>query len=187
MRPVLLYLTVVLLLSGTALLHGHWTDRWTERYDPEAITQLLERLPAAIGDWDAQSNEVEDTTVRQMIKRPHLLRHYVNRVNGRPVILFISADRHGPLLVNHTPDNCYLANGYSQVGTLEKHSVSLGSAAAAAEFSVARFTKNDAVIPPYVRVFWSWSGSGQGLVSAYPPVTVSPDLGLFRVNRGLTL
>src|SRR5260370_24648405 len=98
MRPVLLYLTVVLLLSGTALLHGHWTDRWTERYDPEAITQTLERLPAAIGAWDAQSNEVEDATLRQLMKGSHLLPHHVSRVNATAVTRFLTAHPQHTLL-----------------------------------------------------------------------------------------
>src|SRR5438094_978069 len=76
---------------------------------PAAISQALAQLPMTLGDWDAEPKEVEDMdmALRQMMQGPYLLRQYVNRQTGSSVLVFITADRHGPLLVNHTPDGCY--------------------------------------------------------------------------------
>jgi hypothetical protein len=168
-RPAVLYLTVASILFGSALLQGHWTDRWTDTFDPEAVTKALHRLPDEFGDWKAEPEQVAemDKVLSTMMKGPYLLRHYVNQLNGASVILFLTADHHGPLLVNHTPDGCYRDHGYTQEGEVEKHSVPLKSASPA-EFLVARFSKGNVPAQSQVRVFWSWSGAGQWEVPQHP-------------------
>ena len=189
-RHALIYLTVFVILVGTGLLHGYWTDRWTNSYDPGAITKALEQLPVTIGQWEEDKpKEVKDMdkVLDQMMSGPHLLRYYVNRLDGSSVILFLVADRHGPLLVNHTPDGCFRDNGYEQVGDLLKHAVPVDSPATTAEFMVGNFSKKNAALPTHERAFWSWSGSGSWRIPQHPRLAFARHRVLYKLTVVHTL
>jgi hypothetical protein len=149
----LLTATAILVFSG--LVHGLWTNRWSEAEDVKATIARLDRLPMALGDWDGQPLAVGERE-RRAAGGGYLMRRYVNRRTGAVVSILIVCGRAGPVCV-HTPDVCYEGAGYHQVGASVKQAIG-GPGRPGAGFWSARFHKEDARLPTEVRVFWAWNG-----------------------------
>src|SRR5262249_6315577 len=67
----------------------------------------------------------------------------------------------------HTPDQCYPAKGYEQVGAIAKAAVPL-EGGGEAEFFYCDFTRPRGTQPDHVRIFWCFSGDGRWLASDLP-------------------
>ena len=102
---------------------------------------------------------------------PMALRHYVNRSTGGAVDLALSCGRHGPILVNHTPMDCYPPAGWEVVGQPKRLTIALPDGSPPAGFWVANFDKNERALPVHLRVYWSWTGDGHWQVPTQPRLT----------------
>jgi hypothetical protein len=94
-------------------------------------------------------------------------RQYENQLSGKRVTVLLMCGRPGPLAV-HTPDVCYQAAGYHQDGATIQWPQKYRDGAASAEFSRARFSRNDATDGTNVRIMWSWGADGRWLIRANP-------------------
>jgi uncharacterized protein DUF3485 len=149
----------VAVVVAAGLVHGFWTGRWQPASALSDAVARLDRVPLALGDWHGQAEELEAVDMKRTGASAWLIRRYDNRLNRATVSVLLVCGRSGPISV-HTPDVCYNGAGYEMVGDAVKATVQVGASAAPAELWTARFRKQDAAVPSYLRIFWGWSTPG---------------------------
>jgi Protein of unknown function (DUF3485) len=164
-----LVLTVFVAVVGAGIVDGVWSDRWGHAADLDQAAARFDRIPLAVGDWEGKV--VEDEELTTGLVGPIALRRYVNRSTGAAVNILLTCGRHGPLLVNHTPLDCYPMGGWTLVGQPARRTVSLGSEAENASFWVAGFDKTERAFPMHIRIYWAWSGDGHWQTPERPRLT----------------
>jgi hypothetical protein len=152
-------LGVVLLAGG--VVHGIWSDRWTPASKAQVAQagRRVKALPLSVGMWEGTQSpwaEVEEKEAIETI----VTRRYVNRLNGTGVGVLLGCGNPRNLSMFHTPLECYPAAGYTLVRPSTKLTFALGDKLPSAEFMVSDYKKTTGPLTQYVRVFWSWSGSG---------------------------
>jgi hypothetical protein len=156
--------TLAVLLDGYC--HGLWTNRWNSSRAVEEAVARLERVPRAVGDWQAQPLALGAREADQAGFAGHWLRRYERRQDGRVVTVMLACGLPGPLSV-HTPDVCYGGAGYVLSGEAVTFAAGSGRAAPP-EFWKAKFSKPDALVPVHLRVNWSWRAGGAWKAPANP-------------------
>jgi hypothetical protein len=149
----------VVVLVSSGLIHGLWTDRWQPSAGPERAAARLERVPLVIGDWKGQPVEMDPQELKNAGIVGQLSRRYEDPRTGSVVALTLLCGRPGKIAV-HTPDMCFPAAGYEMASPKVNYTVRPAPPAAPAEFWTARFHKPQVADPTHLRVFWSWSASG---------------------------
>jgi hypothetical protein len=157
---------VFLAFIGSGLLHGVWANRWGSDSDVEAYAQRLQDVPMTVGAWDGRPEDVGELPYD--LRGRTLGRTYVNRIDGRVVVVRLVCGPKGTMLFNHTPLECFPAAGFAMVGKPAKWS--LPADADWGEFLTARFSKADSPVPQHLELRWSWSGDGTWRVPEYPRV-----------------
>ena len=125
----------VLIASG--VVHGVWTDRWSDQSDLAEIAKRLDELPMTIGPWHGTSVEMEKDPKSGLAGT--VARRYVHANTGKGVTLFLACGRSGPVCT-HTPDVCYAGSGY-KVENPKPFTLTSTTAQAPPEFWTARFAK----------------------------------------------
>ncbi len=143
----------MMIAGGT--IHGLWTDRWNWSDEPGASAARLSQVALNLEDWRGEDLEVKDA--KQGGVAGCLSRRYVNQRDGRAVTVFLVCGRPGPVSV-HTPDVCYVATGYEMLSPSRCNGPADG--APPAELWTAQFRKSEATDLTYLRIFWSWNGTG---------------------------
>lgn len=88
------------LIAGVTAVQGHWSGRWSGAPAP-GVETLLERTPAAIGDWDREAGPVRIETA------PAAVQCIYRRARPRAAItLFLTAGSRRDLAL-HGPGACY--------------------------------------------------------------------------------
>jgi hypothetical protein len=153
---------IVLLFSG--LVHGLWTDRWSDRADLQAAAAKLKRLPMKLGDWEGE--DLKPRTSGAGLTGT-LSRRYHHRPTGRAVTVFLGCGTPGKVSI-HTPDVCYTASGFKGAEP-EAFTLPASSAAAGSVFMTANYRRERTDDRTHLRIFWSWSsGSGKWEVATDP-------------------
>jgi Protein of unknown function (DUF3485) len=159
---------IILLTNG--FLEGLCTNRWHRPVELETAISRLKRVPMTIGEWRAQSEELDEATLILAGVEGYFCRHYENQPNGKKVTVLLMCGRSGPLSV-HTPDACYRGAGYHQDGPIDRWPQKYGNGLASAQFSRAKFSKDDATDGTSVRIEWSWGADGKWLAPTAPRAT----------------
>ena len=102
-------LIAAVLLVGTGIVHGFWTDRWAPAVEPRIAADRLGTIPMTIGDWDGKIPDKPGESVPGVVGSVQCL--YTNRVTGQVVTVAMVCGRPGPVAI-HTPESCYTASGY---------------------------------------------------------------------------
>jgi uncharacterized protein DUF3485 len=151
MQRIIIIAAAVGMLVASGVVHGVWTDRWSEQSDLKAAAARLEQLPMTLGAWHGSNVEMENdpnsTVAGQFARR------YVNASTGRSVTILLACGRPGAVCT-HTPDVCYAGSGYE----VEKPK-RFQATAPSAEFWTARFVKEREAGKTHLRIFWSWHGA----------------------------
>ncbi len=153
---------VILVFSG--LVHGLWTDRWSEQLDLSAAAEALEKLPRDIGSWHGADLTMEKNPRSGLVGT--LARTYTHTTTGKMVTLFLACGRPGPV-ATHTPDVCYGSIGFESESP-RRFQLPSGSAEAPPEFWTARFVKerNDGQVQ--LRIYWGWLAGGRWQAAENP-------------------
>lgn len=156
LRYALPALVLIVLVSSVGVAHGWLTGRWGVSADLRRAVTALDGFPKAVGDWVA----VEDTPYDADDKarsgiRGHVGRTYRHSRTGEVLQVLAVCGRGGPISV-HTPDVCYVAAGYRQVGALHP----MPDPPAGATFRAGRFAKTTGVVPQQLDIYWAWSRDG---------------------------
>jgi hypothetical protein len=157
--------SAALVLVASGVVHGLWTDRWTA--DPavlKAAADYLATVPATIGKWDG--TDIDMPNDARLGLAGSLARRYVHRENGKVISIYLACGRPGPICI-HTPDACYVADGYKEAEQAHRFTVDKNTRA---EFWTARFMRQRPDAQTNLRVFWAWHGANGWQVPDNPRV-----------------
>jgi hypothetical protein len=160
MSRALPFLTAIVLVVGTGVVHGVRTERWSVSDDLRQAASLLQRVPMNVGDWEGRASELDKRQLEAAGIVGHIMRHYQNRKTGTGVSMLVVCGRPGRISV-HTPDICFAGIGYEMTRSADRVSVPAGAGAGAepAQLWCGDFSKQGAVVPSFLRIFWSWNGA----------------------------
>lgn len=165
------------LVIGFGIAEGMWSDRWGNRELAQAAADRLAALPANVGDWESQSEELDPRQAVKAELNGSLLRHYSHKQTGALLTVMLVCGRPGPVSV-HTPDVCFVGSGYTMTETPMPHSV---AEARPAQFLVSKFRRGDEVISSYYRVFWGWTADGNWSAPNSPRLAFARDPALYKL------
>jgi hypothetical protein len=176
---LLLYAAAFGTVIGGGAAHGLLTERWTPPLSAEDKAAVLSRLPMTIEDWDGSTIPLDPDEVPD--PGAVLMRRYVNRVSGANVMVALSFGRAGPLVGGHTPDSCYPGAGFTCTRPIARRTILTEPDSTPQEFWAADYSKTERDVPTHVRVFWSWSATGQWQVSDYARWTFAGNKRLYKL------
>ena len=162
MHRVILASSAALVLIASGLVHGLWTDRWTEAVDLSGVAKRFEAIPTQIGKWE--SKEIDMGQDPRLGLAALIARRYVHRETGKVVTILVACGRPGPVCI-HTPEVCYAVNRYE---VDQKERFTLAQASGAPEFWTARFVRQRNDGQTILRIFWSWHTSDGWKVADNP-------------------
>lgn len=148
-----------MLVVGTTLVQGWWTDRWTGRNVAEELERsaaaLQERFPKEFGTWEyVQELPSDPKQLERAGAVGHVSRLYRDTATNAKVSAFVvCATPHDAS--GHTPDRCYPGAGFEIAEAEHRQSVSLRDGRTAETFT-GTFRKTGQTL----RVFWTYGGDG---------------------------
>jgi hypothetical protein len=176
MQRILVIASACAVLIASGVVHGVWTDRWSERHDLIEAANRLEQLPMTVGAWHGTTVEMEkdpNSGLAGMIAR-----RYVHANNGRAVTLFLAVGRSGAVCT-HTPEVCYAGNGF-EVEKPTRFTLP-SNAETPPEFWTARFVRERASGKTHLRIFWSWHGSESWKIAENPRPSFAGERTLYKM------
>jgi hypothetical protein len=156
LRPLAVALVVIL---ATGLVHGVWTERWKQAPEITVAGARLAEVPLTLGDWKGANQDLDEDVIRHARVAGYWARVYTNPKTKKSVSAILMCGRAGPIAV-HRPNECYGGAGYEMAGAPIAYPVHLEAEAPASDFWTARFRKEEAIAPTYLRIFWSWNANG---------------------------
>lgn len=157
-RNVPLVLALVAIVAA-GIVQGIWSDRWGDAgADAALLAPLLDRLPITIQDWQSKPQEVDERQMKGAGAVGHLARVYRNVRTGDEVSLVIICGHMRNVCV-HTPDRCYPAAGFEQLG--EPMHAKIEAKGEQAKLFTTTFQKTGPDGIQQVRVYWTWGHDGR--------------------------
>src|SRR5271155_874830 len=101
MGRILVIASAFAVLVASGVVHGLWTDRWSDQADLAGAAKRLEKLPMTLGAWHGSNVEMEPDPRSGLAGM--IARRYVHATSGKVVTLFLACGRSGPVCT-HTPD-----------------------------------------------------------------------------------
>jgi hypothetical protein len=168
LMPILVAFPMLLAFGA---MEGAWTERWQHSHLTDDAAGRLAQVPLSVGEWQSQTQELDQRASVKAELSGSQLRHYTHRTSGALLTVLFVCGRPGPISV-HTPDVCFVGSGYALADTPSAHAI---PEMHPAQFVVGKFRKGDDAISEYFRAFWGWSADGDW---SAPP---SPRLAFARV------
>ena len=148
----------LILVIGSAYVHGVMTNRWAPPPDLSPAAAKLDKLPAVIGDWHSQPIEMSEGQIKAAEVVGYFCRVYRNDKTRAEIQITVLCGPHGPISV-HSPTICFPGAGLQQAYPEKKETVDSGKVKG--EFWRTTFTMQS---PDGVRedvdTFWAWSTDG---------------------------
>ncbi len=156
MHRTILTVSAAVVLVASGVVHGLWTDRWTQNpQEVQAAAERLKQVPAVIGRWEGA--DIEMNTDPRLGLAAVVARRYVQRETGQVVTIYLACGRPGPICI-HRPDVCYVADGYQEVESPRRVTVP-GVGAVPPEFWTARYMRQRPDGQTNLRIYWAWHSS----------------------------
>jgi hypothetical protein len=176
-RFIAMAIILLATLVSVGVVQGLWTDRWvSHNASQEELATEMEKMPLNVGAWEGKAFLDNPDYHPRDEANNYALRRYVSHVDGTVATIMLTRGRPGPLVIKHLPTECYPSSGYELVGqpkrflSTRSHDEDPGGKDID-EFWVATFKKTNELVPMSVRIYWSWSGSGQWQVPDRPRLT----------------
>lgn len=128
---------------------------WTNNVPAMQCAYLLEtEIPRVVGDWEGKDNPVDSKVLETAGADGYIDRVYTNTKTGESVSIWLIVG-HFRHVSRHTPNICYRAAGYDQLGKAVPHRIEVPNLPTS-EFRTAKFSKTQGNSTYYQRVFWGW-------------------------------
>ena len=176
MQRILIIASACVVLIGSGVVHGLWTDRWSEQADLADAAERLEQLPNTIGVWHGSAVEVEKDASSGLAGM--VARRYIHADSGKSVTILLACGRSGAVCT-HTPEVCYAGSGY-EVEKPKRFALP-SQAAQVPEFWTARFVKEREAGKSHLRIFWSWYSAESWQIAEHPRVRFAGEKLLFKL------
>jgi hypothetical protein len=173
-------LAALLLVLGTGLVHGLWTDRWIQTDEPQASAARLELLPMDFGEWRGKEVTINPTALSIGEIVNYKQRQYVNVRTGAEFTILVVCGKPGAISV-HTPEVCFPGAGYKMLGEPRSATLSVGEGSPDAEFKTARFLRADSPDNSEMEAFWAWTTDGHWQAPNYPRWTFGRYAALYKL------
>ncbi len=161
-KLVLLACIATLIFSG--VINGALDGRWAQKAELVEHGQLLQQVPARVGDWVLTKDEPLDANAQAILHcYGSLTRYYRNRVTGEEVGLLLIYGPRGPVAV-HVPEVCYSSFGTSPSGPPVAKRLSNDTQDS---FWVSQFNRNGDGGPSF-EVWYGWSTGTDWDAAKYP-------------------
>jgi hypothetical protein len=160
-------------ILGDGFLSGWFGGRWQDNNAPAVAAEKIQLIPLTIhsrsGDWEGQSQSIDEAIVKRAEFAGYLARTYTRTTEKGPVTVnvLLACGRPGPLAV-HTPEVCYGGAGFGLSGEPVHCSPEVLEKAPAADFWKATFVQRSAGDSRKLRVLWSWNKDGKWGAAANP-------------------
>ncbi len=169
----------VVVLVGSGLVHGLWTDRWKSTEDLERAAGRLADLPDDIGSWKGEAVQQDADDLKQSGTLAHYSRAFTDPETGEQVTVLLLV---GPArkLVVHRPEHCYRSAGYELMG--EPVSIKITPPGQQeAELLTGLFTRDDPGGASQLRICWSWFGGERWEAPANPRLSFARHSVLYKL------
>lgn len=172
-------LAAVLLIGGSVIIHGIWTERFRPREtttEQKILAERLKNLPLSFGDWEGEVVPMDEKQRQAARIVGDFSVRFRNKVAADQEVMVMVACGHGTDMKNHTPDQCYVAQGFSAAD--EERTYPIDMQPKPAEFFTCRFRKEvPGQGPQNIRIFWSFGENGEwtapsfrGLITTRPAI-----------------
>jgi len=148
----------------TGLVHGFWTNRWAWADETAVPAARLGQVATDLGEWHGEPLEQAPRQMEPI--SGYLYRRYTNQRTGVVVVVALICGQPGPVSI-HTPDVCYGASGY-EVAPHAKYTLPASGDTPAADFWTSQLRKTQAASQTNLRIFWSWTSSGNWQIADNP-------------------
>ncbi len=151
----------LLVVMGSELLHGPWTDRWSFSGELDAACARLPKQDEAmtVGDWKgrpAKELPHEDIVIGEIAG---YFNQEFTHPNGSVIHVLVLCGRPGPIAV-HSPEVCLGGEGCTLDGRRERLGVDLAPPDKRVEFWAGQFYWFDGGLRRDRRQFWTYSPNG---------------------------
>lgn len=175
------YLAVaVVLLAGTGLLQGMWTQRWGPSEPLQQAAARLREVPMTVGDWHGTPADLDADALARAGLSGCWMRHYTHAHTGAKVTALLMCGRPGPTAV-HTPQWCYGGAGYEMMAAPLHQRMSLDVDLVPVEVWRGQFKKTGTADLTTLRIDWSWSATGQWTAPTHPRMTFASHPALYKL------
>jgi hypothetical protein len=157
------FIIVVVVIAGSALVHGAITQRWDVFAPNPERTNRLHSLEVRFEDWQPTEVPTEMPTYERSIATA---RRYVSTSSQQSAVVTIISGIPGSVST-HTPDVCYIGSGYKCLRGPRKDTLDLPGGARV-EFYVADFEKKTSTKMERVRIRWAWTTNGDWIAPENP-------------------
>lgn len=154
-RTVLAALAAVFLI-GSGVAQGVWSGRWTTSAALDAASARLADVPRQVGDWTSVELPMDPREIKVAAFTGVVSRRYVNAKKNQAVNVLLACGRVGPLAV-HTPEMCFVANGFEQMTAPQRVLVKPVDPARPDSFWMTDFRKPASTAGGFERIFYGWS------------------------------
>jgi hypothetical protein len=157
--------TAALVIIGSGLLHGFWTNRWGPSHSMVELAARMESVPTVIGEWTGKAIDVAAIDRAVAGVDASLARRYSHRTRGVAVTVIFVVGLPGKIST-HTPDVCYQGAGFV-TNSIAPFECQYGPDNRRALFQTAMALRDG---PPAsaLKIFWSWN-SGEGWMAPTSP------------------
>jgi hypothetical protein len=156
---------IAILLAAAGLVQGTWTNRWSSEKSAESGRDLLQLITEPVADFRPGDFFVIDQA--NVPEKTHITsRKFLPEKSGRGMTVSLA---YGPpgIVAAHTPDVCYLGNGYKLKSGPTKQTMPHPNGTQIPCYS-ADFEKTTSTGAEKIRVRWTWTGDGTWQTPDYP-------------------
>lgn len=173
------FVLAFVLIVSMAVVQGRLSDRWDDsQVDAQRLAARLVDVPKTVGDWVGEDQAQDPEQLSASGAVGHVARTYRNQRTGQLVSVFIVSGHNRDVSL-HTPDRCYPAAGYEELGSPTRHSIDLPGGTA--DFYAAIYQKQRAIGDQSLRIFWSWGHEGHWQTADLPRHAFAGVRGLYKI------
>ncbi len=169
----------LVLVLGSACVHGVLTNRWGQPVDLSIAAAQLDKLPHIVGDWHSQPLEVPESQLEGAEAVGHFSRLFRNDKTQTQVQVMVLCGAHGPIAV-HPPTICFQGAGYRQTDPEKAKTVNAGDVKGTFWNTVFIQRTPDGVTWE-LDTYWAWSTHGECEASENPRVQYASSPHLYKI------
>lgn len=167
----------LIIVMGTALVQGLWTQRWQQSAVMEVALHRLSYTPGDLGTWKAEPVEFDADALAAAGAQGSWVRRYTDSRSGASVLVILLCGRSGKMSV-HRPEHCYRGAGYEMQSDPVRYELAGDSPY---QCWTTRFRKEESTGNVQLRIFWTWLGDGQWQAPDSPRLTFAHLSALYKL------
>src|SRR5262249_7965539 len=87
------------ILTASGLVHGFWSERWSQSTALQEAASRVDQVPLAVGDWKAQSVDSDPSVFFQAGARSYWTRAYTSARQKTSLYVILMCGRSGRMAV----------------------------------------------------------------------------------------